>query len=76
VRDIAEFVLTCVEHELSGAYNVTAPIGRETFGELLAACAATTGSDAEFVWLPDDELLAHGVRQWSEMPLWRTSDGV
>jgi hypothetical protein len=55
---------------------VTAPVGRETFGGMLGACAEVTGSDAEFVWVPDEQLLAHGVRQWSEMPLWRTFPGV
>jgi nucleoside-diphosphate-sugar epimerase len=76
VRDLATFTLTAAERDLSGAYNVAAPLGRETFGGMLAACAEVTGSDAEFVWVPDERLLAAGVRQWSEMPLWRTLPGV
>ena len=55
---------------------MAAPVGRETFGSMLSACAAATGSDAEFVWVSDEQLLARGVRQWSEMPLWRTFPGV
>ena len=47
-------------------------IGR---GRLLYS-VQVTGSDAEFVWVPDEQLLAYGVRQWSEMPLWRTFRGV
>ena len=27
-------------------------------------------------WVNDELLLSVGVRQWSEMPLWRISDGV
>ena len=61
---------------IGGAFNVAAPIGRETFGGLLSACAQVTGSGAEFVWVPDEQLLAQGVRQWSEIPLWRTFPGV
>jgi 2'-hydroxyisoflavone reductase len=76
VRDLAAFALTCVEQQLSGTYNVTAPIGRDTFGDLVDACVTATGSNGEPVWVPDDDLLRHGVRQWSEMPLWRTFDGV
>ena len=53
-----------------------APVGGETFGEMLRVCAEVTSSDAEFVWVPDAQLLARGVRQWSEMPLWRTFPGV
>ncbi len=76
VRDLAAFALRTVELTLSGAYNVAAPVGRETFGGMLRACAEVTRSDAQFVWVPDQQLLAHGVRQWSEMPLWRTFPGV
>jgi nucleoside-diphosphate-sugar epimerase len=76
VRDLARFALACVEHGYAGAYNVAAPVGRETFAGMLAACKDVTGSAAEFTWVPDEELLRLGVRQWSEMPLWRTFDGV
>jgi 2'-hydroxyisoflavone reductase len=76
VRDLAEFALLSAARNTSGAYNVAAPVGRETFGGMLSACAAVTGSDADFVWVPDEQLLARGVRQWSEMPLWRTFPGV
>jgi 2'-hydroxyisoflavone reductase len=76
VRDLAEFAIRAAGHGIGGAYNVTAPVGRETFGGMLRACSQVTQSGAEFVWVPDDQLLAHGVRQWSEMPLWRTFPGV
>jgi 2'-hydroxyisoflavone reductase len=76
VRDLAEFAVRAARDGIGGAYNVTAPVGRETFGGMLGACAQVTGSDAEFVWVPDEQLLAQGVRQWSEIPLWRTFPGV
>lgn len=75
VRDLARFTLAAADG-LRGAYNVAAPIGRETFGGMLRACAEVTRSDAEFVWVPNERLMAAGVRQWSEMPLWRTFPGV
>lgn len=76
VRDLADFAVRSVADAISGIYNVTAPVGGETFGGMLGACAKVTRSMAEFVWIPDRQLLACGVRQWSEMPLWRTSPGV
>lgn len=76
VRDLAEFAVQSVSTGVSGAYNVTAPRDRETFGGLLAACAEVTGAAAEFTWVPDAQLLTYGVRQWSGMPLWRTFPGV
>lgn len=53
VRDLAAFALVCAEQCLSGAFNVTAPVGRETFGGMLAACVDVTGVRPEFVWLSD-----------------------
>lgn len=76
VRDLAAFALHTIEHDISGAYNVAAPVGRETFDGLLRSCAEATGSDATFTWIPDQRLMAHGVRQWSQMPLWRTFPGT
>jgi 2'-hydroxyisoflavone reductase len=76
VRDLAEFAVRPASHGIAGAYNVTAPVGRETFGGMLEACARVTRSAPEFVWVPDEQLLAQGVRQWSEIPLWRTFPGV
>lgn len=76
VRDLAQFALQVAQSAIGGTFNVTAPQGRETFGGMLRACAEATQSDAEFVWVPDERLLSYGVRQWSEMPLWRTYPGV
>jgi 2'-hydroxyisoflavone reductase len=76
VRDLAAFAVEVAAGGAGGAFNVVAPAGRETFGGMLRACAEVTGSDAEFVWMSDAQLLAHRVRQWSEMPLWRTFPGV
>lgn len=76
VRDAARFALDCAERRLGQVMNVTAPIGRDTFGGLLRGCREVTGSSADLVWVRDDHLLGAGVRQWSELPLWRVSDGV
>jgi 2'-hydroxyisoflavone reductase len=76
VRDLAEFAVLACAAGTGGAFNVTAPVGRDTFGGLLGACAQVTGSGAEFIWVADEQLLAQGVRQWSEIPLWRTFPGV
>jgi len=76
VRDLATFALDVSQARLAGTYNLAAPVGHATFGELLRACIETTGSDAKPRWVPEAELLRLGVRQWSELPLWRTFDGV
>lgn len=76
VRDVACFALDQAVAGGGGAYNCVAPIGRETMRDLLAACVLTTGGDARLVWAPDKVLIDHGVRQWTELPLWRTHAGV
>ncbi|NRQ34555.1 NAD-dependent epimerase/dehydratase family protein [Nonomuraea sp. NN258] len=71
VRDVAAFALDAAERHLTGSYNIAAPIGHATFGDLLDACRKETGSDAVLEWLPHDFLQAQGVREWTELPLWR-----
>ncbi|MGQ0838190.1 NAD-dependent epimerase/dehydratase family protein [Actinokineospora sp.] len=75
VRDVAAFALDCAA-QVSGVFNV-AGSGVDTMGAFLSACRDATGSDAEFAWVSDEEwLVAQGVSQWTELPLWRTYPGV
>ncbi|MEU8348731.1 NAD-dependent epimerase/dehydratase family protein [Streptomyces sp. NPDC048845] len=76
VRDVAGFALDQAVDDRGGAYNVVAPVGRETMGGFLAACVLATGGETQLVWAPEKVLLDHGVRQWTELPLWRTHLGV
>ena len=75
VRDVATFAVRCAGGA-AGVFNTTGS-GRETMGAFLAACRAVTGSDAELTWITDEQWLAdQGVRQWTELPLWRTYAGT
>ncbi|QYX80245.1 NAD-dependent epimerase/dehydratase family protein [Streptomyces akebiae] len=76
VRDVAAFALDRAEASSGGTFNVTAPVGRETMGGFLTACLETTGAPGSLVWAPDELLIEHKVRQWTELPLWRTHAGV
>ncbi|GAA5119844.1 NAD-dependent epimerase/dehydratase family protein [Haloechinothrix salitolerans] len=77
VRDVATFALhTATADGPVGTFNVTAS-GRETMSDFLTACQQTTGSNATFTWITDEEwLVAQGVAQWTELPLWRTYRGA
>jgi nucleoside-diphosphate-sugar epimerase len=66
-RDLAAWML---DLRVPGAFNGTSPAGRQTFGEVLDAAVAATGSDAELVWIPDERLVELGVEPWIELPLW------
>jgi 2'-hydroxyisoflavone reductase len=75
VRDLARFALDTVENKLEGAFNLTGT-GEATFADFLDACAKATGAAPELIWTPDEVLVEHGVRQWSELPLWRIALGT
>jgi nucleoside-diphosphate-sugar epimerase len=76
VRDVAAFALRCGRERIAGDYNVTAPIGSATFADLVDACVEVTGAGSRPVWVDPAWLTRQGVRQWTEVPLWRTTDGV
>jgi hypothetical protein len=56
--------------------NTTAPAGHATYGQLLALCNQTAAGGAELVWVDPDWLSQQDVRQWTEIPLWRSAEGV
>ncbi len=48
VRDLAAWIVHCVEEREVGPFNATGPSPAMTWGELLAACAEGVGGEAEF----------------------------
>lgn len=77
VRDVAGFALDGAAGDFSGAFNLTAPEpSATTFGSMLQSCASVTGSDATVTWADEQFLIEAGVRQWTELPLWRTHAGA
>jgi 2'-hydroxyisoflavone reductase len=76
MRDVARFALDLAEAGRAGPFNLAAPKGHATFGSMLADCAHATSVDGEVVWVDDQFLVEHGVRQWTEIPLWRVHEGT
>jgi 2'-hydroxyisoflavone reductase len=76
VRDVAAFVVNLAERQVAGAVNVAAPTGHITMRGLLEACSAVTGSRPDLVWAGDDVLEAAGVKDWTELPMWRPAAGT
>ena len=69
-RDLAGWLVSAVEQGLSGGVNTTGPAGMTTLSGLLERCREVTGGDAEWVPVPDADLLAAGVQEWVHLPLW------
>ncbi|MEU3602688.1 NAD-dependent epimerase/dehydratase family protein [Streptomyces sp. NPDC006798] len=75
VRDVAAFALRLAGGSVGGAFNVAHPDGI-SFRDFLDQCLAVTGGVGEPVWADPVVLARHEVRQWTELPLWRTHAGV
>ena len=60
VRDLANWMLDCLEREVTGVFNATNE--GVAWGDLLAGAHVT--------WVSDEHLVAHEVGEWMELPLW------
>jgi 2'-hydroxyisoflavone reductase len=67
VRDLARFVVTLVEGDVGGVFNLAGP--RFTWAEFIAMLAP-----AKVVWVPAAQLLADGLT-YNELPLYRYDRG-
>ena len=70
VRDLADWTLSMIERNETGAYNAHGLPGRLTMGNVLDECKSVSGSDASFTWASEEFLLRENVAPWSDMPLW------
>ncbi|WP_213456999.1 NAD-dependent epimerase/dehydratase family protein [Rhizomonospora bruguierae] len=75
VRDLAAFLLNQVERASNGVFNVAPRSEAASYGDMLNACAQATADQRrtplELVWADEGWLVDQGVRQWTELPLWR-----
>jgi hypothetical protein len=69
-RDLAGWLVEMAEQGQGGGVNTTGPNGMTTLGGLLDLCREVTGGDAEWVPVPETDLLAAGVQEWVHLPLW------
>jgi 2'-hydroxyisoflavone reductase len=60
VRDLAGWMVGCVERRVAGAFN--------TINEGVAWRELLAGADV--TWVSDEHLVAHEVGEWMELPLW------
>jgi 2'-hydroxyisoflavone reductase len=58
------------ERGVAGVFNATGRHDTTTMAGLLETCKEVSGSDAGFVWVPDEFLEDQGAGPWMELPLW------
>ncbi len=75
VRDVARWVIDCVETRRDGTYNLVGPRPAFLFREFLEGTRDAIGSRASLTWIDADLLRdEHGVSSFSDMPLWAPLD--
>ena len=73
VRDLAEFMVHCVERDLTGPFNaVRMPL---PFGEFLQGCRKAINPDAALTWVPADFLAEQDIQSWRDVQLWVDAAG-
>ncbi|UZW59668.1 SDR family oxidoreductase [Lysobacter enzymogenes] len=75
VRDLAAFLLACIERGHVGIYNADAEPGALTMGALLRESQKAAGKKSTLTWAPADFLEAQKVAPWSDMPVWIPARG-
>jgi nucleoside-diphosphate-sugar epimerase len=75
VRDLADFVIDCLERDTAGRYNACSPAGAFTMGDVLDTSRRVTASDAEFTWVTSDFLVERGLVDSRELPIWSPPAG-
>lgn len=74
VRDVAEFIVRCLERNTTGVFNADRPADSLTMDEMLKTCQAVTESEARLLWVPWSFLKEQKVRPWSDLPAWIPAD--
>jgi 2'-hydroxyisoflavone reductase len=79
VRDLADFMRTCVEKNVTGKYNLCGPQGAVTMGSLLEESKRITKADTKFVWASAEFLKAQKIigeeAAGNFMPIWQPPEG-
>jgi 2'-hydroxyisoflavone reductase len=69
-RDLADFTLKLIEEKVSGVFNAVGPAEPCPIGDVLESCKTVSGSDAEFIWVPQAFISTHEIAPWTEFTLW------
>lgn len=69
-RDLASWTVRMIESKQTGIFNAVGPDGHLTFQEFLQTCQIAVCSTCSFKWASEELLFKHGVKAWTELPLW------
>jgi len=72
VRDLARFMVHCLEEGTTGAFNAIRP--PMPMGDFLSACVDVTGGNTSLEWVPADFLAEQGLESWQQLQMWADQD--
>jgi len=75
VRDLANFVVDCLQQHISGIYNMTNSPDVCTMGKLLDDCKVLTQADVEPIWISEEFVREQGLVGGRDLPIWHPSTG-
>ncbi|MBL9075895.1 MAG: NAD-dependent epimerase/dehydratase family protein [Planctomycetes bacterium] len=70
VRDLADWMLHCVEQRTVGVFNADGFAGPVSMQDLLCACKCATANPVTLTWVDEAFLADNEVGPWMQMPLW------
>ncbi|MBX3464757.1 MAG: NAD-dependent epimerase/dehydratase family protein [Planctomycetes bacterium] len=70
VRDLADWMLHCIEQRVVGVFNADGFAGPVTMGDLLGGCKCATANAVTLTWVSEPFLAENEVGPWMQMPLW------
>jgi len=74
VRDLADWIVHCLESKVVGAYNATGPDKELTMKGMMEGVRKGVGSEVSCVWVQNDFLKSNGVKE-EQFPLYAPPAG-
>jgi 2'-hydroxyisoflavone reductase len=69
-RDLAAWMVECIEHSRVGIFNATGPAESMSVQQMIEGCARGTRATIEPVWVDAKFLEQHEVQPWMHMTVW------
>lgn len=74
VRDLSAWIIRLVEQEIVGTLHASG--SGYTMEEVADACIQLNPHEVTCTWVTEEFLVANGVGEWMELPLWIRSDSL
>jgi 2'-hydroxyisoflavone reductase len=74
VRDLADWIIHCIEDNITGIYNATGPEKELSMRAMLQGSRQGLGSEVSFSWVENEFLKSHGIGE-AQFPLYAPPAG-